>query len=397
MYDILFYNGCLITENGLVPDGFLAVRDGLIAYAGAERPQGAVAREVDLHGSYLSPGFVDTHTHGAGGSDFMDGTVQAVVTAAQMHLKHGTTTLCPTSMASSDADLFAFLDCFAEAKALRRHMPNLPGVHLEGPYFSPAQAGAQPPECMREPYPDHCLRILEHARGNILRWSCAPEVPGVLELGDELKRRGILACIAHTDADLALVEQAMQHGFTHLTHFYSGMSMLKRVNGRRVLGVVEAGYLYDGLTLEIIADGVHLPPELLRLIVKCKPLDKISLVTDSMRAAGMPDGPSVLGSLKSGVPVIVEEGVAKMPDRQAFAGSVATADRLVRVMVQQAGVPLADAIQMMTQNPAMLIGIGEKTGSIAAGKAADLVVFDEDITIQRVYVNGTEINREELP
>ncbi len=391
MYDILFQNGTVLSESGPVPNGFLAVRSGMIAYVGTEPPAGPWKSAVDLSGAYLSPGFIDAHTHGAGGHDFMDATPEAILGAARAHLKHGTTTVCPTSMASDDDALFRFLDSFEEAKAHRAAMPHMPGVHLEGPYFSPAQAGAQPPKFMKRPFPDHCFQVLERGRGHIVRWSCAPEVPGVLDLGDELVSRGILPSVAHTDADLALMERAMLHGFTHLTHFYSGMSMLKRVNGHRILGVVEAGYLYDALTLEIIADGVHLPPPLLRLIVKVKPMEKISLVTDSMRAAGMGDGPSMLGAKKGGLPVIVEEGVAKMPDRQAFAGSVATADRLVRVMIKEAGVSLFDAVRMMTQNPANLLGIGRRTGSIATGKAADLVIFDEGIRVRRVYVSGVEV------
>lgn len=396
MYDTLFQNGALFCESGLTPRGYLAVRAGRIAYMDTVPPKEQARRTVDLAGNYLSPGFIDMHVHGGGGSDFMDGTAQAFANAARMHLRHGTTTLCPTSMVSGDAALFAFLDGFAQAKALPGAMPRLPGVHLEGPYFSPGQAGAQPPQYMRQPYPDHCLRVLEHAGDSILRWSCAPEVPGVLELGDALRQRGILASIAHSDADLAQVERAMLHGFTHLTHFYSGMSSLRRADGRRVLGIVEAGYLHDGLTIEIIADGVHLPPELLRLIVKCKPLDKISLVTDAMRAAGMGAGPSILGGMRDGLPVYVEDGVAKMPDRQSFAGSVATADRLVRTMVRQAGLSPADAVRMLTLNPATLLGIEADTGSLAVGKAADVLVLDEDINILRVFVDGNEIDREEL-
>lgn len=392
MYDILFKNGTILSEDGPIPHGFLLVRGENIAAVGAGEPHGAEAvQEVDLAGAYLSPGFIDAHTHGAGGCDFMDGTVEAIVTASRMHLRHGTTSVCPTTLCCPDEELYTFFDHYVQARAVRENMPRLIGIHMEGPYFSPAQAGAQPPAYMKTPYPDHFVRTLERSGGNIVRWSCAPEVPGVLELGDELVKNGILPSIAHTDADAELVGEAMAHGFSLLTHFYSGMSQLKRVNGHRVLGAIEAGYLYDGLNVELIADGIHLPPLLLKLILKCKPHDKISLVTDSMRAAGMPEGPSVLGGLQGGYDVIVEDGVAKTIDRQSFAGSVATADRMIRVMTMQAGLPLHEAVAMMSRNPARLLGIDALTGSIKPAKKADLLVFGEEIDIRRIYVGGVEV------
>lgn len=393
MNDLLFYNGRIIVENGILDGGWAAAADGVITGVGAcgtARPP--AAHSVNLNGKYLSPGFIDMHTHGGGGSDFMDGTVEAFTAACRMHLSHGTTSICPTSMASYDQELFAFLDAYDQAAEVKENMPHLLGVHLEGPYFSPAQAGAQPPQCMTKPFPDHFSKVLERAGGKIVRWSSAPEVEGVLELGDELQKRGILASMAHTDADYGLVLRAMDHGYRHLTHFYSGMAGLKRVNGYRVLGAVEAGYLLDDLYLEIIGDGIHLPPELLRLIFKCKDLDHIQLVTDSMRAAGMPEGPSVLGSLHNDFKVVVEDGIAKLPDRQCFAGSVATADRMIRVMVQKAGLDMWQAVRLMSQNPAALLGIDGRTGSISQGKTADLLVFDEEVNIENVYVDGCEVH-----
>ena len=392
----LFYNGRILAEEGPFARGYVVTAGKSILDVGEGVYSGPTGTRstldvVNLEGRWLAPGFIDGHVHGGGGADFMDGTVEAFVTAARLHLSHGTTTICPTSMACGDEALFAFLDAFDEAKSLKQNMPHLHGVHLEGPYFSPAQAGAQPPEFMKKPFPDHFLRVLERGRGNIVRWSSAPEVEGVLELGDECVRRGILPSIAHTDADYDIICRAMEHGYRHLTHFYSGMSLLRRRDGHRILGAVEAGYLLDGLHVELIADGVHLPPELLRLILKCKDHDHISLVTDAMRAAGMPEGPSVLGRRDSGQPVIVEDGVAKMPDRKSFAGSVATTDRLVRVMVREAGLSLWEAVRMVSLNPARLLGIDGKTGSIAQGKAADLVILDQELNVCGVYVDGAPI------
>ena len=207
-------------------------------------------------------------------------------------------------------------------------------------------------------------------------------------MGDELASRGILALMGHSNAKFDTVKLAVQHGYTHLTHFYSAMSTITRENGHRKLGLVEAGYLYDQLNIEIIADGIHLPPELLKLIVKCKDHSHICLVTDSMRGANMPDGPSLLGSKAHGTPVIIKDGIANMPAFDGFAGSVATTDRLVRVMTQKAGLPVWDAVRMASLNPAIFLGKQDQYGSIAPGKYADLLIFDDDIRISSVYVAG---------
>jgi len=202
-------------------------------------------------------------------------------------------------------------------------------------------------------------------------------LPGALKMGRELKARGILPSIGHTNAIYEEVQKAFENGYTHVTHLYSGMSMVRRINAYRYAGVVESSFLMAGMTVEIIADGKHLPQSLLQLIYKIKGPDRICLVTDSMRAAGMPDGEYILGSREGGRKAIVEDGVAKLPDRSAFAGSVATTDRLVRTMVQIAGVPLLDAVRMMTVTPARIIGVDDRKGILAPGKDADVVIFDE--------------------
>ena len=265
------------------------------------------------------------------------------------------------------------------------------GMHLEGPHFSPAQAGAQPPAYLKNPSVEYAKKVLDAAEGSVIRWSIAPELDGALDTGDYLSERGVMLSIAHTDAMYEDIVKAVQHGYHHMTHFYSGMSQMKRVNAFRVLGAVECGYLMDDINIELIADGMHLPPELLTLILKLKPHDKITLVTDSMRGAGMPEGPSILGSLKDGLPVILEGGIAKLPDRSAFAGSMATTDRLVRVMVQKAGLPIEEAVEMITGNVAKLYGIYDRVGDIAPGKQADMVILDSELTAAHVYVSGIKV------
>jgi N-acetylglucosamine-6-phosphate deacetylase len=232
---------------------------------------------------------------------------------------------------------------------------------------------------------DFAKNVIAAGEGAIIRWSIAPELPGAMETGDFLNEHGVLLSIAHTDAMYDDITEAAKHGYTHMTHFYSGMSQMKRVNAFRVLGAVECGYLMDNINIELIADGMHLPPELLRLILKLKPHDKITLVTDSMRGAGMPEGPSILGSLKDGLPVILEGGIAKLPDRSAFAGSIATMDQLVRNAVA-AGCSLEDAVSMASAVPARILNLPK--GKLEAGMDADLVVFDDAITVKAVFTRG---------
>lgn len=391
MEHFIFTHARIVLPDTILDDHYLSVKNGVIESIGKgtpDRKQLNSCTTVDCGGQYLSPGFIDIHCHGGGGADFMDGHMEDILTAARAHLIHGTTGICPTTLTCSDEELFTFFESFRQAREVTEQMPHLLGIHLEGPYFSPAQAGAQPPKYLVHPRPEHYHEILRRGQGNIVRWSAAPELPGALELGDELAGKGIKVSMGHSDAGFEDIVNAMEHGYSQITHFYSAMSTITRKRGRRVLGLIECGYLFDRLKVEIIADGIHLPPELLKLILKCKNHDDICLVTDSMRGAGMPDGPSLLGSKKNGVPVIIEDGIANMPDFSSFAGSVATTDRLVRVMVQKAGLPVWEAVKMASLNPASFLGIQETYGSIQPGKSADLLIFDDDIRISSVYVSG---------
>jgi N-acetylglucosamine-6-phosphate deacetylase len=235
------------------------------------------------------------------------------------------------------------------------------------------------------------MQILQHS-SIIKRWSAAPELEGAIEFGRILRSRGILPSIAHTDAIFEEALEAFENGYTHITHFYSCMSGVSRRNAFRYAGVVEAGYLLDDMTVEIIADGVHLPPALLKLVYKIKGPDKIALITDAMRAAGMPPGESILGDLNNGLRVIVEDNVAKLPDRSSFAGSVATTIQLVKNMITLADVPVFDAVKMMTATPAKIMGADDKKGSITIGRDADLVIFDDAINLHQTIIGGRVVH-----
>lgn len=383
--------GKVILGDDIVSGQNVYFENGIIqAVTSAELP---FDKEIDAKGRYVSPGFIDLHSHGGGDADFLDGTVDAFLTAAALHARYGTTTIIPTATSGELETLLAMERAYEQAVLENQRGADMPGLHLEGPYFSMAQRGAQDPRHLKNPEPEEYLRILDGCK-HILRWSIAPELPGALELGRELKRRGILAAVGHSDAEHEEMEAAWKAGYTHVTHLYSGMSTVHRRNLFRHGGVVEAAYLIDDMTVEIIADGKHLPAELLQFVYKFKGPEKTALITDSMRGAGMPDGPSVLGHRENGLPVIIDDGVAKLPDLTAFAGSVATADRLVRNMVRLARVPLAQAVIMASRTPARIMGFQDR-GEIARGLRADIALFDEDIRVTQVIVGGRTVHREE--
>lgn len=384
-------NGRVVLPGGVAEDTYVYLQDGLIlAVTKAERP---FDQEIDAQGRYVSPGFVEIHTHGGGGADFLDGTVEAFRTAAELHARHGVTTLIPTATSGELEATFALNDAFEAAAADNPNGADMPGLHLEGPYFAYGQRGAQDPRHLRNPEPEEYNQILDRCK-KILRWSVAPELPGALELGRELKKRGILAAIGHSDAGYAEVEAAWNNGYTHVTHLYSGMSVLHRRNAYRYVGVLESAYLIDDMTVEIIADGCHLPAELLKFVYKFKGPEKTALITDSMRGAGMPDGPSMLGHWRDGLETIIEDGVAKLPDRTSFAGSVATFDRLVRNMLNMAEVPLHEVITMACTTPAKIMGFTDR-GVLAPGLRADVILFDDNIHVSHVIVGGRTIHTEE--
>ncbi len=386
-------NGKIITPYRMLNRHVLLAENGIITAIEPENTSCGPCQIIDAEGKYIAPGFIDMHTHGAGGHDFMDGTVAAFLGAAEMHARHGTTTLLPTTLTSSQEELRHTLSVFREASAKNTCGSHMQGMHLEGPYFSKNQLGAQDPKFIHDPDPAEYEPITRESK-DIIRWSAAPELKGAMEFGRFMRMNGILPSIAHTDAIYEEVMEAFENGFTHMTHLYSAMSGVSRRNAFRFAGVIESAFLIEEMTVEIIADGVHLPQSLLQLIYKSKGAGRIALITDSMRAAGMPEGTSILGSLKAGQTVLIEDGVAKMPDRKAFAGSVATADRLVRTMVQLAGVNLPEAIQMMTATPAKICGIFSQKGSLTIGKQADMVIFDQDIHITKTIIKGNIIYEE---
>ena len=381
------YNGRVVTPAAVIPRGTVVVRVGVIDAVVEGEVEVPEADEIDAGGRYVAPGLIDIHVHGGGGHDFMDGTVEAFVGVAALHARHGTTSMLPTTLTCPIEKLFHILDVYPEAKRLNRMGAQFLGMHLEGPYLAMSQKGAQDARYLRNPDRKEYLEILARCQ-DISRWSAAPELAGALEFGRELRSRGIVVALAHTDALYDEAMEGFRNGYTLATHLYSCMNGATRRGLYRYAGAVECAYLVTEIDVEVIADGVHLPAPLLRLAYQVKGAGRTALVTDAMRAAGIGEGESVLGGLDDGLPVIVEGGVAMLPDRSAFAGSVATADRLIRTMVREAGVSVADAVRMMSATPARIIGVERSKGSLEAGKDADIILFDEQVNVGLTMIGG---------
>lgn len=381
------FNGRILTPAGIIKDGTLIVIGKTITEVTTSNIELPGATEIDARNNYVSPGFIDIHIHGGGGHDFMDATVEAFLEIAKVHAKYGTTSMLPTTLTAGKEKILQTLAAYEIAEKQNESGSQFLGMHIEGPYIAMNQKGAQDPRFIRNPDAAEYEEIISQSK-SIKRWSAAPELPGALQFGRYLRSNHILPSVAHSDATYDEVMEAFKSGYTHITHFYSAMSGVTRVGCTRYAGIIESGYLMDEMTVEIIADGVHLPEPLLKLICKIKGVERTALITDAIRATATDAKESLLGNKENGVSVIVEDGVAKLPDRSCFAGSVATADRLVRTMINDANLSLPNAVQMITHTPATIIGIENEKGSLLAGKDADIVIFDENITIETTIING---------
>jgi N-acetylglucosamine-6-phosphate deacetylase len=297
-------------------------------------------------------------------------------------MTHGTTTIVPTVTTGAFPIMREAVKNIQIAKQ-NRLATNLLGAHMEGPYLSPAQCGAQAPGHITEPKPEEYISLVEETGDTIVRWTYAPERDKDGEFCRFLKDHGIVASAGHTDAKYSDMALAIDNGLSLVTHLYSCTSTVTRDHGFRSLGVIESTFLRDEICAEIIADGKHLPPDLVRMIVKIKGIDKVAAVTDSLSVAGSPATCGVM----SGVEYIIEDGVAKLSDRSAFAGSVATADVLLRTLVRECGFTLSEASTMLSATPAKLFGLN--TGKLEVGLDSDIVVLNKDFEVQQVFVRST--------
>ena len=363
--------------------GYVYFENGVITAVTAEELP--FDREIDGGDRYLSPGFIDVHTHGGGGYDFSD-SADAIIAGCNFHLSHGTTSICPTLASAPFVEMARAVGYVEEAMKDPRLRGRIVGTHLEGPYLSPKQSGAQSAGCITPPVKEDYEALVARHRGAIARWSYAPELDEGNAFCRFLAANGISVSAGHTDAIGAEMDEAIANGCSSVTHLYSCTSTITRDHGYRRLGVTETALLRDEIYAEIIADGKHLPPDLVRLIVKAKGSDRVMLVSDSLSLAGT--------DVKSGKLVdtefVIEDGVCRLMDRSAFAGSIATGDRLVRVVSKEAGFPMWEAVKMASAVPAEALGLRDR-GEIAVGKLADLLLFDGDVRISKILVGGEEI------
>jgi N-acetylglucosamine-6-phosphate deacetylase len=397
--DFCLIGGTVLTPLRIIHPGVVVVEgDRIATVSDIKNFRGkAEFREIDVSGLYVAPGFIDIHVHGGGGHDVMEGSLEALAAIAQAHAEGGTTSWLATTLTAPIDEIEKALQAIEKAMEAPHIGAKLLGAHLEGPYFHPEQAGAQNPTYLKLPNPGEYNDLLNKF-SCIKRVSAAPELPGALELGQELRRRGILAAIGHSNATYQQVLKAIEVGFSHVTHIYSGMSSVRRIQAYRFAGVLEAALLLDQLTTEMIADGHHLPPSLMRLVLKVKGTERVCAVTDAIAAAGLGPGRYRLG----GLDVVVEDEVpeeyeiqlgkgncvAKLVDRSAFAGSAALMNMLVRNLANFVGLPLIEAVKMATWTPARILGVSHERGLLAPGMKADLVVFDDNFDVYMTIVEG---------
>ena len=374
------YNGHVLTPEGWINGGSVVIEDRRIKEVSkSSRLLEGMDKTIDAHGMHVVPGGIDLHCHGGGGSDFQECTREAFENIAKTHLRHGTTSIYAT-LSSSPIDMMEKA-CQTCDQLMQEGGTTIMGMHMEGPYFNPSKAGAQLPEVIRIPDVDEYTHIVEDF-DCMRRWDCAPELPGAVEMGQYITGKGIVAAIGHTAAEYSHVKAAWDAGYTLATHFYNGMPGFHNVREYKHAGTVESVYLLQDMAVEVIADGIHVPPTLLNLVYHIKGVERTSLCTDALAVTDS-DSEHAFDPR-----VIIEDGVCKLSDRSALAGSIATMDRLIKTMARVVDVPLQDVVRMASETPARIMGIYDRKGSLQRGKDADILLLDSDINLRGVFSMG---------
>ncbi|MEW2545841.1 N-acetylglucosamine-6-phosphate deacetylase [Streptomyces sp. NPDC047002] len=363
--------GRVVLPTGVVDGGRVIVEGGRIAGAA---PEGATV--VDLAGHWLVPGFVDLHNHGGGGASFTSGTADEVLRGVRTHREHGTTTV----VASTVTGELGFLARRAGELSELVEQGDLAGVHFEGPFISPCRKGAHSEALLRHPDPAEVLALVKAARGTAKMMTLAAELPGGLDSVRLLADHGVIAALGHTDATYEQTAEAIEAGATVATHLFNAMPPL----GHRVPGPVAALLQDERVTVELINDGTHLHPAALELAVRCAGAARTAFITDAMDAAGFGDGTYALGPLA----VEVKDGVARLVDDGSIAGSTLTLDTAFKRAATVDLMPVEDIVRAISANPARLLGVDDRVGSLEPGKDADLVVLDADFTLKGVLRKG---------
>ncbi len=377
-----FVNGRILTPKGWL-DGGSIVTDGNRIRCVSNIDLHVVGAEIiDVNGGYLVPGGVDMHTHGGGGRDFIEGCEDAFREAVNAHLKHGTTSIYPTLSSSTIPTIEAA--CNVCEKLMAEENSPVLGLHIEGSYINPKEAGAQNPVLIKAPVIYEYKTLLSKYKC-IKRWDEAPELPGSVRFIKTCNMHGVLTALTCTRATYKDVVEAHKAGMTHAAHFYNAMPVVYKEHEFKVPGTVESVYAMQDMTVEVIADGLHVPPVMLKVVHKIKGVERMALITDSLAYAASE------GDVSAEPRVIMEDGVCKLADRSALAGSIATMDTLIRTCIQKANIPMEDAFRMASETPAKIMGVFDRKGSIEEGKDADIIVFDKDINLTYVMQMGNEV------
>lgn len=372
-------NGHILTPGGWLKDGSILLCDDRIVEVTNSDLAVIGAKVVDARGMYIVPGFVAMNIHGAAGHDFKEGTEEAFRKAVAAHQRYGATTIFPTISSSP----FSTIRQCAEVCERLMAEPGSPilGLHLEGPYLNPKMAGAMFCDMVKNPDPEEYRSLIEETKC-VRRWDASPELPGAMDFARYLKENGILVSITHTEAEFDLIREAYNTGFSHVAHFYNAMPGFHKRREYKYEGTVESVYLMDGMTVEVIADGRHLPSTILRLVYKLKGVECTCLVTDALAYAA--NG----GKQPDDSRIVIDNGVCKLADHSALVGSIATSDQLIRTMVEKAKLPLEDAIRMASETPARLMGVYDRVGSLQKGKDADVLIIDRKLNVRQVWCKG---------
>ena len=385
MSTVIIKNVNIILEDQVIANSWLAVKDGLITQIGLANeyaPQASNQDElIDGNGGYVAAGFIDVHVHGGASGDFMDSSKEVLDQITRFHMEQGTTGILATTVTGSREQLQHVISEVAEYRKQEMPFAQLLGVHLEGPFVNPKWKGAQNEAYMIQPQPQWLEEWEKQFPGIIKIQTLAPEIEGAYAYIEQLKSYGIVAACGHTDATYAEIEKAVEHGLSHAVHTFNAMKALHH----REPGTVGAVLTNTNIMAEVIADGKHVHPAAIKLLVQAKGVDGVLLVTDAMSAAGMPDGQYELG----GLPVIVEQGTARLMEGN-LAGSTLTMIEGYRYLVEEVGLTLSEASRLASLNPARVLGISEACGSIAEGKRGDLVILDEQLTIKQVLIAGKQ-------
>ncbi|MFF4400456.1 N-acetylglucosamine-6-phosphate deacetylase [Streptomyces sp. NPDC001480] len=360
----------VVLPTGTVPDGRVIVEGTRIT--AAARPDAEV---VDVSGHWLVPGFVDLHNHGGGGASF-SGPVDDVLKAVDIHRRHGTTTLVASTVTDE-------MDVLARQAGLLSELAeqgDIAGIHFEGPFISPCRKGAHSAELLRDPDPAEVRKLLDAARGQARMVTLATELPGGIDSVRLLAEHGVIAAVGHTDATYEQTVEAIDAGATVATHLFNAMPVL----GHRSPGPIAALLQDERVTVELINDGTHLHPAALELAFRHAGAGRVAFITDAMDAAGIGDGRYMLGPLE----VEVREGVARLVEGGSIAGSTLTLDRAFKRAVTIDRLPVADVVAALSANPARLLGLADRVGSLEPGKYADLVLLDEEFDPKGVMRRG---------